>query len=259
MRGLPQSCLWAVDNPHPALSLPPVSSLATCLTCANTEVGMIQLNPIFQPFSSAATLTSMASGGTGMYKWVGGGRGKTKSPAPLRSSVKLGYRKLTRSRSQDGEEKMGLDSRSLAPGSRRPPCQQDICRKDPRASGDGKMTHRSRVSRDSPLGCGAQPGVCPGPSPHLCCIWSASGPASSLQAQLQSAGEGGAAPSVGPPPRLGPCESCVRARQSGRGWPSEGEMPISDTSKREAAASGGLENTIAADIYFFFFFLVILE
>lgn len=80
----------AVDNPHPALSLSLEASLATCLTCANTEVDVIKLTPLFQPFSSAAALTRIASGGTGMYKRVGGGRGKTKPPAPLYRSVKLG-------------------------------------------------------------------------------------------------------------------------------------------------------------------------
>lgn len=88
---LPVACgLWPVADPHPALSLSPVSSLATCLTCANTEVDVIKLTPIFQPFAPAAALTRIASGGIGMCKWVGGGRGKTKSPAPLHRSVKLG-------------------------------------------------------------------------------------------------------------------------------------------------------------------------
>lgn len=128
--GVPQNCMWVVDNPHPSsLSLSLVSSLATCLTHANKEVDVIKRNPIIQLILSgtlsrkASTFTRIWLEGQACRCWRVGVGGKTKLPAPFHSRVKPEYRKLTCSRSQDSEGKMGQDSRSLAPDPRRPPCQ----------------------------------------------------------------------------------------------------------------------------------------
>ena len=55
---------------------------------------------------------------------------------------------------------------------------------------------------------------------------------------------------------MGPCGFLFegRERQPGRGQAFWEKTPISDTSKGEAAASGGPENTTPVAIFFFFFF-----
>lgn len=99
--------------------------------------------------------------------WWVSRRGKTKLPNPLQSRVTSGYRGLTCPRSQDSEGKMGPDSRSLSPDSRKPPCQQGISHKDHPQLKAGKKTLRAVPAGTLPEGPGLKQGVCPRLRPLL--------------------------------------------------------------------------------------------
>lgn len=103
--------------------------------------------------------------------WWVSRREKTKLPNPLQSRVTSGYRGLTCPRSQDSEGKMGPDSRSLSPDSRKPPCQQGISHKDHRQLKAGKKTPQGSASRDCARGPWGSSRVCaPGSAPPPCSI-----------------------------------------------------------------------------------------
>lgn len=76
---------------------------------------------------------------------------------------------------------MGLDSRSLAPDSRRPPSQQGISPKGPRITGDRENEATgTELAGTPPQSGGAHRACVSGPFPLPCSIWSASGQATSL-------------------------------------------------------------------------------
>lgn len=221
----PPKCLWG-GQPHP-ISL---------LTCANTEAGVIRPNPATWPLSSAASgvlhkgllLEDQAC----TCGWVGEGkRNDQPCPPPLHGRVKLGYRKLTRSRPGLQEAPLPIGISHRIPGPRR------LERGPIRAVSAGTLPQAAGLTQGGPQ--------TPAPLPAPSGLPLARPPAGS--AQLRGAPGTREASSQA----WDPVSSCVTVRETGGGWPSQRRRPCQ--AAVEAAAAGGLENTIAAGIYVSFF------
>lgn len=183
--------------------------------------------------------------------WWVSRRGKTKLANPLQSRVTSGYRRLTCPRSQDSEGKMGPDSRSLSPDSRKPPCQQGISYKDHRQLKAGKKTPQGSASRDSVRGPWVSSRCVPQAPPLL------PAPFPSTARKCSRAPSEGLLLGAGAREFL--CDRQRDRRPGRRQAPCWEETPILDTSKGRKGPQEARKIPLLMIYVLFHFFLVILK